>query len=52
MPPLPPQPPARRRSRTPWVLAAVLLLALLAAMAMTVYEQVQNSRPSSATRRP
>ena len=38
MPPLPPQPPTRRRSRTPWILAAVLLLAMVAAL---VYEQLQ-----------
>ena len=37
MPPLPRQPRARRR-RTPWILAAVLLLALLGALA---YEQLQ-----------
>ncbi len=37
MPPLPPQPRARRRSRTPWILAAALLLALLGALA---YEQL------------
>ena len=38
MPPLPRQPRARRRRRTPWILAAVLLLALLGALA---YEQLQ-----------
>lgn len=38
MPPLPPQPLPRRRRRAPWVLAAVLLLAMLVAV---VYEQLQ-----------
>ena len=38
MPPLPPQPRPRRRSRAPWILAAVLLLGLVGAL---VYEQLQ-----------
>ena len=38
MPPLPPQPPARRRSRAPWILVVVLVLGLLGALA---YEQLQ-----------
>lgn len=38
MPPLPQQPRPRRRSRAPWILAAVLFLALLGAL---VYEQLQ-----------
>ncbi|MBC7680864.1 MAG: hypothetical protein H7172_00900 [Ferruginibacter sp.] len=52
MPPLPLQPRPRRLSRTPWVLAAVLLLALLSAL---IYEQLQIrgvSLPSLFTTRP
>lgn len=46
MPPLPLQPRPRRRSRTPWILAAVLLLAFAGALA---YEQLQMGGLSLTT---
>ena len=46
MPPLPPQPRPRRRSRAPWVLAIVMMLALMGALG---YEVLQANGISLAS---
>ncbi len=46
MPPLPPQPRQRRRSRAPWILAIVLMVALLVAMGYEVLQANGVSLPS------
>nr|WP_315184969.1 hypothetical protein [uncultured Albidiferax sp.] len=56
MPPLPPQPRRRRRSRAPWILAIVLMVALLAALGYEVLQangvplpSLRSLLPSSTT---
>nr|WP_315241082.1 hypothetical protein [uncultured Albidiferax sp.] len=46
MPPLPPQPRPRRRSRTPWILAIVLMLALMATLGYEALQANGVSLPS------